>query len=772
MAVQLMNNLLSHHLAANDAVPENLDHVLSVLRNERAVQRCELEEGLGGPVMNRWNLRLASLIAPTLAPALRAAGFQLLLSTFSFSTTSLLSQSKAHLALALNILGSSKPDPSLFIAALELVKLILAISTWHPEWAREVVGAAVVQRTVQSLIAAANGDVGEIKSAAIEAVVSLIPLFPTPLRPLSPSMHTLALNLICNPSRSQSAIDAGADLFAALYLLSPKGKDGLREAWRKGVEALVGSLDALVPAVTSDIFAEDPLLNHTIPPLALPNLSDRSPLTALARLEALSKVLGLILRTPTSERTGPVDVPVGALVELGVRLVGMNSEMPVKERVDPTTLTLSISLLPRLQVVGCHILAQLGLCVGPRLAANAPEVLGAISRTALTYRLRSPMRPALSTTYSLVLESMGASVDPDEGKKSLARVWRSVLEDIGSVAVEPAVVAQSDIKGRKNKRQKTYDPSESMNLNGRRARLDELDLYAAERGLATLNRLLQSPHSHFLPPKLHVATARLLLALSLDPAFFASHPSSALSPTFFPASCATRGVDLAQESDEFRRSVVRCLKASLEGANGSDGLADRAAEVWRHASTDRDPEIRTIATRALTDFSALIHPSLPPIQANTTFARAKAERLGGAVGDELSIQEGADEFGAREIEYEVALAPSTMDVDSEDAAVAAALVIEQTTVVAPAPPSFATASKGFGFATPFVAVVAPKVVEPVVEAVKAAVVAVRETVPFISAPTGTKRAASRPAVAAVEDEDDSDDDDAMPEIVMESDEEK
>lgn len=214
-------------------------------------------------------------------------------------------------------------------------------------------------------------------------------------------MHTLAIKLVCDPSGSSSAVAAGADLFASLYLLSPKGKDGLREAWKKGVESLVGSIDALVPAVTSDIFAEgafllppppirdsqlkpriaDPLLNNTIPPLALPNLVNYSPLTALARLEALSKVLALVLRTPTSERTGPVDVPVGALVELGVRLVGMNSEMPVritsssflklcvltrlgsqvKERVDPTTLTLSISLLPRLQVVGCHLLAQLGL---------------------------------------------------------------------------------------------------------------------------------------------------------------------------------------------------------------------------------------------------------------------------------------------------------------------------------------------------------------------------------------------------------------------------
>lgn len=56
------------------------------------------------------------------------------------------------------------------------------------------------------------------------------------------------------------------------------------------------------------------------------------------------------------------------------------------------------------------------------------------------------MRPVLSTSYTLILTSLGASVDPEEGKKSLARVWRSVLEDIGSVAVEPAAAAPAEVR--------------------------------------------------------------------------------------------------------------------------------------------------------------------------------------------------------------------------------------------------------------------------------------------------------------------------------------
>lgn len=105
------------------------------------------------------------------------------------------------------------------------------------------------------------------------------------------------------------------------------------------------------------------------------------------------------------------------------------------------------------------------LSLGPRLIGNATDILGTISRTLITYPLRSyvqalfplfarlilmlflhrPMRPTLSTAYSIILTALGAAIDPEEGKKSLARVWRSVLEDIGSIAVEPVATVSSDV---------------------------------------------------------------------------------------------------------------------------------------------------------------------------------------------------------------------------------------------------------------------------------------------------------------------------------------
>ncbi|KAM0749761.1 hypothetical protein T439DRAFT_357288 [Meredithblackwellia eburnea MCA 4105] len=743
--------------------------------------------------LSRWNSRINSLIAPSSPAQVRQAGFKLLNLTFKASQQSLLNNGKNAISQAQAVVQSPKSDHLLFVAALDLLVHVLAASTWHPEWARDNVGASFVQKTVQYLINTANNEnTPQLRKPSVEAIVSLLPLTPTPLRPLNPSLHTLAISLICkgdyeNSSTSRPPVELGALLFAALYVLAPKGKEGLQEAWKTGAFALVGSMDSLVTQITSDIFAEDPLQNHALTPLALPPLPSYTPLAALNRLESLSRVLTLVLRTPTSERTGQVDVPAGAIAELGTRLVGLCTETPIKDRVDPTVVTLTLSLLPRVQVVGCHLLAQLGLCIGPQLAANAPEILGALSRTVSTYPVRSPMRPALSTTYALLVEAMGAAIDPDEGRKSLARVWRTVLEDIGAVAVEPVSAAPSgvDAKSRKNKRQKTYDPTESMNLGGRRMKLDSLDLYSAERGLATLSRLLHTPHSHFLPPKLHVATARLVLALALDPAFFSAHTSSAQDPALYPATCAARGIDIARESAEFRRGVLQVLRALLE-TDASEGLVDRATEVWKRASTDLDPEIRALATSALTTFSSLAHPTIPPLQVNSTLAREKQARLGGTVGDDIDIEDGAAEFAVADEEVE-----NAKDGDFNEMKVDELAPNGTATLPAPAPPppvvpppSFTkTFSSGFGFkpSTPAVVVPTPAALEdvlapaPVIPSFTVEISKKTEEVTTtISDSQGlaagqVKRPFSTAGLGG--DEDDDSDDDALPTIVMDSDDE-
>lgn len=82
---------------------------------------------------------------------------------------------------------------------------------------------------------------------------------------------------------------------------------------------------------------------------------------ALRRIETLVDCLCRVLSTPTSEKAGNVPIPVGDIVELGNRLVLLNADAPVRERQDPAQVTLVRTLLPRLQLAGCQLLAQLAV---------------------------------------------------------------------------------------------------------------------------------------------------------------------------------------------------------------------------------------------------------------------------------------------------------------------------------------------------------------------------------------------------------------------------
>jgi len=490
-------------------------------------------------------------------------------------------------------------------------------------------------------------------------------------------------------------------------------------------------------------------------------------MVALSRLEELSSALLYLLRTPISERAGFVPVPIGALAELGVRLTGLARDTPVRERTDPATLELVYTLLPRLQTVGCQVLAQTALAAKIALVPHAVEIVGTVARTLGTYPVRSPMRPILSTTYALIVQSLGGAFDPEEGRKSLARVWRSLLEDIGAVAVDPAQPGpgqQVEAKqvpgggggGRKNKRTRAFDPAE-LDLQARRVYLDPIDLAIAERALASLERLLRCPAYWHLPPKLILASSRLLLALSLDPAFFSAPPTGA----------GQRGVDLARKSVVFRRGIVKALIAAVE-AGGAEGLIDRAVEVWSRGVTDADEEVRAVATAALNRVSSVIHPVLPPLPTPDPSARARKERVGGAVGDDISIQEGAQEFAPKEDEEG---SEDSSDDEAEEmqveAEVGIAPVMESVPVAAaPAPTfqssTFATSGFGSGAAAFSAATVAVPEAEAEEEAGEGEENSSDDELP-VPVPAA---AASKQAAPVADSSDDDDDDEAMPTIVM------
>ncbi|GAA5871004.1 hypothetical protein JCM16303_001658 [Sporobolomyces ruberrimus] len=696
MTTSMLNHLLSHNLATNDSIPASINYVASVVETQRLVSRVEQEEGTNGPTLHRWQLRLVSLLAASNPSSIRTAGFKLLHLTFTSSSTLFLAASKQTLTSAQQVLATriSKIDPSLYLAAVETTKLIVAKSSWYPEWARENVGAQAVQRFVSTLVQAVHESRSvQVKLASLSTICTVLPLFPTALRPLSPSLHSLSLGLLCDPESSPAMQESASNLFVSLYLLAPKGKEGLREAWKTGVEALVASCDELVSIVSGGIFAEDAMTNHTLSPLALPPLpfvgndpNSPSPFPALARLSTLSSVLLKTLRTPTTEKAGQVSIPLGAIVELSTRMISMSRETPIKERVDPTTKTLVLSLVPQVQVLGCHLIAQLGMAVGTKLVAFSNVVLGTVARTLSTYEVRSPMRPALSTTYALLVNSMSAHLDPNEASKSLSRVWRTVLEDISSVAFEPLNVnvttsekskvgGKQQQEGRKNKRVKTsFDPSESM--VDARAKVDETDLEIAVKGLETLERLLRAPISQFLPPALQLSTSRLLLYISLSPSFATIAPlSSSLSQTstFYPASSTTSSLnssplEIVKQSLPFKLSVLRALETSVEYEIGGIGLEERSLPVWNACTQSSNREIRSIGSRGLNGLRKVVHPRLPSAIENENLERFRRDKRGGEVGadDDEDLREGVEEFRTKEKELREYREEEDEEVDGED----------------------------------------------------------------------------------------------------------
>ncbi|GAA5845556.1 hypothetical protein JCM5353_006752 [Sporobolomyces roseus] len=676
MATTMLNHLLSHHLQTNEQLSSSLVHIQHCLTSQRLIQQVEQDTGIQSPILHRWQLRILSLLNPTNSSSVRSAGFDLLLTSFTQSNQLFLQASKQSLTPALQILSNpqlNKLDQGLWFNSLHLTQFIMAKSTWYPEWARENIGAQVVQKLITSLVQAISiSTTLQIQLASLSTICTLLPLFPTALRPLSPSLHNLSISLLCSPNSSPSLKDSASSLFVNLYLLAPKGKEGLREAWKTGVEALIASCDELTNFVSGGIFAEDMMTNHSLSPLSLPPLpssrqseDSSSPFPALDRLETLMKVLVRVLKTPTSEKAGQVNVPVGALVELGSRLAGFNVQTPIRERVDPSTQTLIYSLLPKLQVMGCQLLAQVALSVGTKLVSFSSLILGTISRTLSTYPVRSPMRPVLSISYSLIFTSLSSSLDPSEASKSLARVWRTLLEDISAVALEPLNVAATEktqlngngggggkkvVEGRKNgtKRMKeSFDPSESMVRL--RSAVDELDLDIAIKALSTLERLLSCPSSSFLPNSLQLSTSRLLLYISLSPSFFTLSPLLQ-TPTFFPSTSAQTPLEITKQSLPFKLSVLRALKTSNSVSIGGNGLLERSLPVWNACVLSTSTEIRSIGLEGLAQLGRVVHPKLVPASEGESLRRARAERKGGEIGDDEDVREGLEEFRRKEEE--------------------------------------------------------------------------------------------------------------------------
>ena len=182
-----------------------------------------------------------------------------------------------------------------------------------------------------------------------------------------------------------------------------------------------------------------------------------------------------------------------------------------------------------------------------------------------------------------------------------------------------------------------------------------------------------------------------------------------------------------------------------------------------------DLQIKSISLHALAQFSSLIHPALPPLQTNGTFARQKALRVGGSIGDEEDLLDGADEFAPN---Y-VVLKEAGEEEEEEE------MVIDDEEEMKEVEVKKGFPSSGFGaggFHMPMRPVIVTSTIDATTEEEDVFIPTPVAASSFIVAPVRPtakvipqKSAPKKAVVEQEEGEEDSDDD--MPEIDMGSDDE-
>lgn len=201
------------------------------------------------------------------------------------------------------------------------------------------------------------------------------------------------------------------------------------------------------------------------------------------------------------------------------------------------------------------------------------------------------------------------------------------------------------------------------------------------------------------------------------------------------------------------------------------GVARRGTGISRYvvllfAILLTSAQVVALSHASLSSLSNTIHPTLPPLQINSTFARQKAARVGGTTGDSQDLEEGADEFLAvEEIERDV----DEMELQAEE------VEEEETKEEMPRkldsklfPSARGFASSSFGkISTPSAPILVDVVPVAAVAAASFIVAPVRPAVLKKAVPEIKKVAVAANATEPAEE----DSDDEMPEIDMGSDDE-
>ncbi|GAA97535.1 uncharacterized protein L969DRAFT_91447 [Mixia osmundae IAM 14324] len=633
--------LLSHYLATDSAAGSSADLIEQAVLQGRLIAAASAEDpSLAEPVLQRWSLRLTSLLQSSRGASARALGLKLCATSVRQSETFLLRQGKTLLTSCMSALTARDTAPQVLSGALQLSHLLFEASRHLQEFSREVTNAPAVRKLAESAIKLSSSTDAHpsVRIEAAETVANLLSRHAAALRPLANDIQQTAIHLICSSDESLSP--AGSLLLAKLYLTA--SASGASNAWRKTVEGLVACIEALLPGIVTTL--NDYSVYYAIQPLAMPLVEPDAaiassafalPEAGLLRLERLILALRTIFRQPTLLA---VAVPVEPLVNLVYRLLSYNLQTRVKPNSDPGLHAFELGLLPRLHRSACALLAQLSLGLSSHLCRHSGRLLTTLSQVASTYAIAAPGRSMLYRTADLLLSS--CPVDPDECARSGSHLLRLALQDIAAMRSPPEAETKPEVKvnGHSNSRQ------------AKRARLFETDqtfstkpknmlenVASAEAALQACNGILTSV-ALLLEPKVLHTTLRLLISLVLPPSFLAITP--------VPSPDVQSAYDWAlAHSTGLRPLILQCLVTLLPLVTRDlSGYIDHLTKVLRACANANDLELRQIALSGLTRLELIVQPRLPPRPTNEASELMRADRWGGElsqVDDDLVVEKEA-----------------------------------------------------------------------------------------------------------------------------------
>ncbi|KAK2466090.1 hypothetical protein APHAL10511_001732 [Amanita phalloides] len=487
------------------------------------------------------------------------------------------------LGIALPLLSRDEPIPVLR-ADIRLLYKIFSGAMDVSEFQRQVSIPNVPKMTSVMIALALKHTDLELEVLILAMLSKLVFLYPNLHRASYSALSSLAMSNL--DGRAPGPTNAGlmntaAQLYVALHFTG--GKLSAGDLWKKSIEETVAfgwnSFYALRTTFPTETQSTDVIANAG---------SDEPVVTIplnLDRLRCCITILCDLLRAPTYR---PVQLPLGTLVRFVLGILTCSSESQVEDHVDANVRVMEVAVVPEIWQLGCHILADLAVCVQHHLTPHLTCLLSCLA-IHLERKPKTPLRLAcLNALHALLMHcyALDSDVLPNRLAKSILPIITAILSHTSSGPTEVNQIRKGKKRGR------NFEGEEILKSARNALCQSPKDEQALLVSLQVLRCLWKNTN---LSTQMQSVVARNLLAV------FVTLPR--LPP-------ALLSVDASFHA-RFSRNIQA---AALDVGIGSSNVSSKSLGLIV-AFSESEKETQR-------HFDLLLHPRVPPLIRRETFAQS------------------------------------------------------------------------------------------------------------------------------------------------------